>query len=191
MRGLAFTFSRTNRIKLLKLIYVSLHNVMLYYAAQSNEYLCKTGFLVPDIEVVKTCFKLPGQRLLRFSLTPHNYSLEIKAMSLEKLQFVLPVTFAVGPEDSPQALQAYCRFLGNEAIRDPEKIRSLIEAIIKGEVRIIAAGMKIEEMFSNRKLFKTLVMEYIEQDLKNFGLRIYNTNIKELADAPGSGIRII
>lgn len=44
----------------------------------------------------------------------------------------------------------------------------------------------IEEIFSDRTTFKLHIQETIQQELDNFGLHIYNANVRELADAPGS-----
>jgi flotillin len=46
--------------------------------------------------------------------------------------------------------------------------------------------MTIEEIFKERKLFKEHVMKNVQSELAQFGMIIYNANVKELQDAPGS-----
>jgi flotillin len=42
--------------------------------------------------------------------------------------------------------------------------------------------MTMEELFNNRRLFRDRVIEYVQKELDQFGLRIYNANVKELED---------
>ena len=42
--------------------------------------------------------------------------------------------------------------------------------------------MTMEELFNNRRLFKGQVIECVQKELDQFGLRIYNANVKELQD---------
>nr|POE48016.1 flotillin-like protein 2 [Quercus suber] len=42
--------------------------------------------------------------------------------------------------------------------------------------------MTMEELFNNRRMFKTEVLKGVQGELDQFGLRIYNANVKELQD---------
>ena len=44
----------------------------------------------------------------------------------------------------------------------------------------------MEEIFKERQVFKTRVIENVQTELNQFGLRIYNANVKELQDTAGS-----
>ena len=44
----------------------------------------------------------------------------------------------------------------------------------------------MEEIFKERQLFKSKVIENVQTELNQFGLRIYNANVKELQDTAGS-----
>lgn len=44
----------------------------------------------------------------------------------------------------------------------------------------------MEEIFNEREQFKKRVYHNIQEELDQFGLKIYNANVKELADAPDS-----
>ncbi|KAL8739655.1 MAG: hypothetical protein Q9184_008577, partial [Pyrenodesmia sp. 2 TL-2023] len=46
--------------------------------------------------------------------------------------------------------------------------------------------MTMEEIFKERQVFKTKVIENVQSELNQFGLRIYNANVKELQDTAGS-----
>ena len=51
---------------------------------------------------------------------------------------------------------------------------------------MIVSGMTMEEIFKERQVFKTKVIENVQTELNQFGLRIYNANVKELQDTAGS-----
>lgn len=42
--------------------------------------------------------------------------------------------------------------------------------------------MTMEELFNNRRLFKAQVIECVQKELDQFGMRVYNANVKELQD---------
>ena len=44
----------------------------------------------------------------------------------------------------------------------------------------------MDEIFKERQIFKQKVIDNVQHELNQFGLRIYNANVKELQDTPGS-----
>ena len=42
--------------------------------------------------------------------------------------------------------------------------------------------MTMEELFNNRRIFKERVIEHVQKELDQFGMRVYNANVKELQD---------
>lgn len=46
--------------------------------------------------------------------------------------------------------------------------------------------MTMEELFRERQVFKKKVIDQVQKELEQFGLCIYNANVKELQDTPGS-----
>lgn len=44
----------------------------------------------------------------------------------------------------------------------------------------------MEEIFQERQIFKAKVVDNVQAELEQFGLKIYNANVKELQDTPGS-----
>jgi flotillin len=69
---------------------------------------------------------------------------------------------------------------------DHKKIDNIIEGVIEGETRVLAASMAIEEIFNGRDKFKQTIITQVQNELDQFGLVIYNANVKELQDMPGS-----
>ena len=51
---------------------------------------------------------------------------------------------------------------------------------------MIVSSMTMEEIFKERQVFKNKVIENVQSELNQFGLRIYNANVKELQDTAGS-----
>jgi len=162
-----------------------------YEVSEPNEYIVKTGFGVKDVVVTKSCMKYPLQLVSRIDVSPHNYEFALHAMSSEKLQFLLPGVFAIGPnidsgentDLSVKSLEKYATFLGSTDNRSRDDI---IKGIIEGEVRVQSAQMTLEQIFKDRVSFKKGIVDACQVELDQFGLKVFNANIKELEDAPGS-----
>jgi flotillin len=43
----------------------------------------------------------------------------------------------------------------------------------------------MEELFKERRIFRDKVINSVQSELDQFGLKIYNANVKELQDTPG------
>jgi len=103
----------------------------------------------------------------RFSIQPHDYSMNLQAMTQEKLQFILPVVFTISPninqsraaasqaprdtgnvkhnpEDRGDALMKYAMLLA-DAERDSkdtskgQRIENIVKGIIEGESRVLVS----------------------------------------------------
>jgi flotillin len=123
-------------------------------------------------------------------------------MTKEKLQFELPVVFTIGPDvnkrgdgtahtetDRGDALMKYSMLLADSANKGNagnEHIDNIIKGIIEGETRVLVSAMSMEEIFAAREQFKKRIYANIQSELDQFGLKIYNANVKELKDAPDS-----
>lgn len=233
---------------------------MRYRISNPDEYLAITGMGVRSVRITKAAWVWPFQRCTRFSVQPHDYAMDLQAMTKEKLQFSLPVVFTVGPdvnrrganalgaggeggandfpnhgsnttkssvvvrkatplddiEDGGDALVKYVMLLANDgdhhsravaptgisddtaqrghdtAQRPPDTtqraahVANIIKGIIEGETRVLVSSLTMEEIFSEREVFKRRIFRNIQSELDQFGLKIYNANVKELKDAPGS-----
>ncbi|RZC47489.1 hypothetical protein C5167_040444 [Papaver somniferum] len=85
-----------------------------YRVAKASEYLVITGYGIPDIKLAKNAWILPGQTYSRFDISPVNYTFEVQAMSSEKLPFLLPAVFTIGPKiDDHDSLLKYAKLLSS------------------------------------------------------------------------------
>ncbi|KAI9927397.1 hypothetical protein ASPWEDRAFT_175044 [Aspergillus wentii DTO 134E9] len=172
---------------------------MRYAIARANEYLVLTGAGIEDLRICKKAVVFPFQRCSRISVSPFDFSLSLQAMTIEKLQFSLPAVFTIGPDNNQEALRKYALLLsGNTEGSDFSKLKDVInparknhvqdivKGIIEGETRVIVSSMSMEEIFKERQIFKAKVIDNVQNELQQFGLRIYNANVKELQDTPGS-----
>lgn len=117
-------------------------------------------------------------------------------MTMEMLQFALPAVFTIGPSNDLDALKKYAMLLASKepdmsakgTIRPGESshVKEIVKGIIEGETRSIISTMTMEQVFKDRRIFKDKVIQNVQHELEQFGLRIYNANVKELRDAPGS-----
>ncbi|KAG4130041.1 hypothetical protein ERO13_D09G117200v2 [Gossypium hirsutum] len=158
---------------------------MYYKVANASEYLVITGVGIQDIKLAKKAWILPGQSYTVFDLSPVNYTFEVQAMSAEKLPFVLPAVFTIGPrvDDTPSLLK-YAKLISPHD-KLSNHVKELVQGIIEGETRVLAASMTMEEIFKGTKEFKLEVFEKVQLELNQFGLLIYNANVKQLVDVPG------
>lgn len=194
-----------------------------YKISAPDEYLAITGMGIRTVRITKAAWVWPFQRYTRFSVQPHDYAMDLQAMTKEKLQFSLPVVFTVGPdvnqrganikggvtidtvshdgepidettdhrEDSGDALVKYAMLLarsnsGNKVVAERDHVENIVKGIIEGETRVLVSGMTMEEIFTEREVFKRRIFRNIQGELQQFGLKIYNSNVKELKDAPNS-----
>ncbi|CZR52176.1 related to nodulin [Phialocephala subalpina] len=187
---------------------------MVYTIASPNEYLAVTGAGIKTVKIVKATWVWPFQKCQKFSIQPRDYAMNLQAMTKEKLQFLLPVVFTVGPdvnqrgavagqpprdvdhvdqapEDHGDALLKYAMLLAEAdnnrgASSDIQHIENIVKGIIEGETRVLVSSMTMEEIFTAREQFKSRIFRNIQGELDQFGLKIYNANVKELRDAPNS-----
>ncbi|KAJ4952634.1 hypothetical protein NE237_029466 [Protea cynaroides] len=150
----------------------------MYRVASASEYLVITGIGIPDIKLAKKAWVLPGQSYTKFDLSPVNYTLEVQAMSAEKLPFILLATPTqhIGPRvDDKLSLFKYAKLISpHEKLSN--HVKELVQGIIEGETRVLAASMTMEEVFKGTKEFKQEVFEKVQLELNQFGLLIYNAN---------------
>lgn len=157
----------------------------MYRVASPSEFLVVTGYGIPDIKLAKKSWILPGQSCTVFDVSPVNYTFEVQAMSAEKLPFILPAVFTIGPRvDDEQALLKYAKLISPHD-KLSNHTTELVQGIIEGETRVLAASMTMEEIFKGTKEFKQQVFEKVQLELNQFGLLIYNANVKQLVDVRG------
>lgn len=112
--------------------------------------------------------------------------MNLQAMTKEKLQFLLPVVFTVGPdvnarganastaqshtaarghehaqEDRGDALMKYAMLLtdtkeNSSGSSTTQFLGNIVKGIIEGETRVLVSSMTMEEIFTEREEFSTL-----------------------------------
>ncbi|VAH31382.1 unnamed protein product [Triticum turgidum subsp. durum] len=117
-------------------------------------------------------------------------------MSAEKLPFILPAVFTIGPKitaaggeesdrkDLEAQLLLYAKLIA-PLHSSRSHVPELVKGIIEGETRVLAAELTMEEIFKGTKTFKEKVFNRVQLELNQFGLIIYNANVKQLVDVPG------
>lgn len=103
------------------------------------------------------------QRVQILSLEPASYQFTLSAMSAEKLNFQLPASFTIGPRDDNTTLVKYARFVSSQ---DHDTLTRLVQGIIEGETRVLAAGMSIEDIFRSRNDLKKTIVEHITEEVR-------------------------
>ena len=156
---------------------------MRYRVSGASQYVVRTGPFINGISISKKAFQWPFQTASFLTMAPSNYTFNLQAMSKEKMEFVIPGVFTIGPRDDAPSMEKYALLLGAEPI---EKIDKIIEGVIEGETRVLAASMEIEGIFNGRDQFKQTIISKVQEELNQFGLVIYNANVKELQDMSGS-----
>ncbi|KAL7252194.1 hypothetical protein ACSBR1_013944 [Camellia fascicularis] len=61
-------------------------------------------------------------------------------------------------------------------------VTELVQGVIEGETRVLAASMTMDQIFKGTKEFKKKVFDKVQLELDQFGLHIYNANVKQLDD---------
>ncbi|XP_057777774.1 flotillin-like protein 3 [Salvia miltiorrhiza] len=157
----------------------------MYKVARASEYLVITGGWIKDMKLTRKSWVLPGQTCTRIDLSPVNYTFEVQAMSAEKLPFILPAVFTIGPRaDDRDSLLKYAKLMSNHDTTS-NHVNELVQGVIEGETRVLAASMTMEEIFRGTKQFKQEVFDKVQLELNQFGLLIYNANVKQLVDVAG------
>lgn len=160
-----------------------------FRVADASEYLAITGWGIEDVKLAKKAWVFVGQQCKKFDITPVNYEFEVHAMSSEKLPFILPAVFTIGPKISEDGSHSASLLLYAKLIAPHDKnsshVRELVKGVIEGETRVLAASMTMEQIFQGTKSFKQAVFENVQLELNQFGLYIYNANVKQLVDVPG------
>lgn len=116
-------------------------------------------------------------------LTPIPIITDLKgALSIQNIRVNVPARFMVGISTIPEIMQnAAERLLGLSL----QNVHDLAADIIFGQLRVVIATMRIEEINSDREKFLKNVTEAVEHELKKIGLKLINVNITDIDDDAG------
>ncbi len=116
-------------------------------------------------------------------LTPISIEVNLtKALSNQNIRVDVPSRFTVGiSTEQSIMLNAAERLLGLGL----NQIQELAKDIIFGQLRLVIATMKIEEINSDRDKFLANVSNNVENELKKIGLKLINVNVTDIKDESG------
>ncbi len=116
-------------------------------------------------------------------LTPIPIIVDLKgALSNQNIRVNIPARFMVGISTEEGVMQnAAERLLGLEMA----SIHDLASDIIFGQLRVVIATMKIEEINSDREKFLSNITSAVEHELKKIGLKLINVNVTDITDEDG------
>ncbi|MCB1179232.1 MAG: flotillin family protein [Leptospiraceae bacterium] len=104
------------------------------------------------------------------------------ALSKQNIRVNVPSTFTVGISTEPD-------LMGNAAERllglTENQVKSQAEDIILGQLRLVIATLRIEEINQNRELFLEQINNNVATELNKLGLILINVNIKDITDESG------
>ncbi|KAJ3682319.1 hypothetical protein LUZ60_014892 [Juncus effusus] len=156
-----------------------------FRVAGPSEYLAITGFGIKEIKIAKKSFVIPGQICFCFDISPINYTYKVQSISSDKVSFVLPAVLTIGPRtDDKASLQKYARLISSND-KHSDHVKEIVRGIIEGETRVVAASMPLGTIFHKPKAFSDAVLEHVQKELNQFGLLIYNANMRQLTDDRG------
>ena len=116
-------------------------------------------------------------------LTPVPIVVDLRgALSNQNIRVNVPARFMIGISTEAGVMQnAAERLLGLSL----DNIHDLAADIIFGQLRVVIATMKIEEINNDREKFLANVTDAVEHELKKIGLKLINVNITDITDDDG------
>ncbi|CAN6547047.1 unnamed protein product [Malus baccata var. baccata] len=138
----------------------------MYRVMEALDYQVITGVGIDDLKLAKKAWILSGQSCTIFDMFLVNYSQSSPSPSLRSLPLGHVLTTC---PTSTKYAKLLCR---HDKLSNQE------------ETRVLAASMTMEELFRGTKKFKQEVFDKVQLELNQFGLLIYNTNVKQLEDIP-------
>jgi len=70
-------------------------------------------------------------------------SLDIQAMTQEKLSLTLPIMCTVGPGEEIPQLKKYCMLLTGDKRTDDDHVENVIKGVIEGEIRYDPVSIRL------------------------------------------------
>ena len=150
-----------------------------YKVARPSEFLIRTGLGIDGLSITKKGVHWPGQKAMFVNIAPHTFSVDISALSKERIPFLMPSIWTIGPKSDIQSLSRYTTLLMDKG---DHGLGEIVKGIVQGETRVLTANMKLDDLFSNREGFKVDIEKKINEIVDVLGLKVYNANVAELSD---------
>jgi flotillin len=160
-----------------------------FRVAGPSEFLAITGTGIKEIKIAKKAWVFAGQVCICFDISPESYRFQVQAISSDNVTFMLPAVLTIGPcTDDMASLVKYARLISSQDKNsDKEHVKEIVKGVIEGETRLVAANMTLGTIFHEPKMFNKAVLEHVQKEMNQFGLHIYNANIRQLTDERGVG----
>jgi flotillin len=153
-----------------------------YRVAKPSQYLVQTGLGIKNMTISKSCFELPWRTLTRVDLTPKTYSIVTHGRSDELQPFKMTSAWTIGPEDNPEAIEKYAKFLHG---KDEPQLKATIEFFLQGEVRNSTSNIPLNVLRRDRVVTQNQTAQHIVPPLAKLGLMLHTSNFSELVDDDG------
>jgi len=116
-------------------------------------------------------------------LRPMSIDIQLNnALSKQNIRVSVPSTFTIGvTTDADKMGNAAERLLGMSTVQ----MTQLAKEIIFGQMRLVVATMRIEEINSARDLLIEAITNNVSTELEKVGLRLINVNIQDVTDESG------
>jgi flotillin len=116
-------------------------------------------------------------------LRPMSIDIQLNnALSKQNIRVSVPSTFTIGvTTDADKMGNAAERLLGMSNVQ----MTQLAKEIIFGQMRLVVATMRIEEINSARDLLIEAITNNVSTELEKVGLRLINVNIQDVTDESG------
>ena len=123
------------------------------------------------------------QDYVYMSLEPLTIEIDLRqALSLQNIRVNVPSTFTIGISTRPDIMQnAAERLLG----LSEKEIATTASDVIFGQLRLVIATLRIEEINQDREKFLELITKNVSLELNKIGLEVINVNIRDITDESG------
>ncbi|GBG86138.1 hypothetical protein CBR_g41042 [Chara braunii] len=163
---------------------------MMYRIADASQFYVLTGAGIDDVKVYEDGAAIvlpPFRKSIAVQRRPQTFTMDIKAMSLEKLEFVGTAMCTVGPWDTFKGIEKYTKLFGTAMEDNPDFLRSIVHGILEGEIRAMSASLTMDQIHSEWSInMGNKAAECLKEDLHSMGLHLYSCNFKTLQDVEGS-----
>lgn len=104
------------------------------------------------------------------------------ALSRQNIRVDVPSRFTIAISTEPDTMNAAAeRLLGLTS----SEIQELAKDILFGQLRLVIATMRIEEINSDRDKFLENISKNVDSELKKIGLKLINVNVTDIKDESG------
>jgi hypothetical protein len=132
----------------------------------------ETGLAITMIGSLIYRYKVVQRVLDTKKMQPRDYTFELKAVTEDRIQFILPMTFTISPKDEPEALVE----------TTTNQLTTMVLGLLEGEIRTQCYMLRAQDLLNYRQIFFETIVQYIQEELDKLGLRITDAKIKEFKE---------